>query len=105
MTTSFPWSPIAGGGYSFYRDARLRRLTRYRYNDVPLDSNGRLFYVKDGETVWNPGWRPTRTPLDSYECRHGMGYYPHPRAQGRGGGGGAVLRSVGRRLRGPAADV
>jgi cellobiose phosphorylase len=64
----------AGGGYSFYRDARLRRLTRYRYNEVPLDSNGRLFYVKDGDTVWNPGWRPTRTPLDSYECRHGMGY-------------------------------
>jgi cellobiose phosphorylase len=64
----------AGGGYSFHKDARLRRLTRYRYNDVPLDSNGRLFYVKDGETVWNPGWRPTRTPLDSYECRHGMGY-------------------------------
>ncbi len=64
----------AGGGYSFYKDARLRRLTRYRYNDVPLDSNGRLFYVKDGEAVWNPGWRPTRTPLDSYECRHGMGY-------------------------------
>ena len=22
-----------GGGYSFYRDARLRRLIRYRYND------------------------------------------------------------------------
>jgi cellobiose phosphorylase len=64
----------AGGGYSFYKDARLRRLTRYRYNDVPLDSNGRLFYIKDGESVWNPGWRPTRTPLDSYECRHGMGY-------------------------------
>jgi cellobiose phosphorylase len=64
----------AGGGYSFYRDARLRRLTRYRYNDVPLDSNGRHFYVKDGESVWNPGWRPTRTPLDFYECRHGMGY-------------------------------
>jgi cellobiose phosphorylase len=63
----------AGGGYSFYRDARLRRITRYRYNDVPLDSNGRLFYIKDGTTVWNPGWRPTRTPLDSYECRHGMG--------------------------------
>jgi len=64
----------AGGGYSFYKDARLRRLTRYRYNDVPLDTNGRLFYVKDGDTIWNPGWRPTRTPLDSYECRHGMGY-------------------------------
>ena len=24
-----------GGGYSFYRDARLRRITRYRYNNVP----------------------------------------------------------------------
>ncbi len=64
----------AGGGYSFYKDARLRRLTRYRYNDVPMDSNGRLFYVRDGETVWNPGWRPARTDLESYECRHGMGY-------------------------------
>ena len=64
----------AGGGYSFYKDARLRRVTRYRYNDVPLDSNGRLFYIRDGETVWNPGWRPTCAPLDSYECRHGMGY-------------------------------
>ncbi len=64
----------AAGGYSFYKDARLRRLTRYRYNDVPIDSNGRWFYIKDGDTVWNPGWRPARTRLDSYECRHGMGY-------------------------------
>ncbi|MGA2764988.1 MAG: glycosyl hydrolase family 65 protein [Spirochaetia bacterium] len=64
----------AGGGYSFYRDARLRRLTRYRYNDVPQDSNGRFFYIRDGESLWNPGWRPTQTPLDSYECRHGTGY-------------------------------
>jgi cellobiose phosphorylase len=63
-----------GGGYSFYKDARLRRITRYRYNDVPLDSNGRLFYVRDGDSIWNPGWRPARTLLDSYECRHGMGY-------------------------------
>lgn len=62
-----------GGGYCFFRDARLRRLTRYRYNDVPLDSNGRLIYVREGETVWNPGWKPTRTPLDRYECRHGLG--------------------------------
>ena len=64
----------AGGGYSFYKDARLRRLTRYRYNDVPMDSNGRLFYIRDGESIWNPGGRPAATPLDSYECRHGMGY-------------------------------
>ncbi len=62
------------GGYTFWRDARLRRLTRYRYNDVPLDSVGRYVYVRDCETVWNPGWKPTKTPLDRYECRHGLGY-------------------------------
>ena len=62
------------GGYSFYKDAKLLRLTRYRYNSVPLDSNGHYFYIKDGDTIWNPGWQPTRTELDSYECRHGLGY-------------------------------
>ncbi len=62
------------GGYAFYKDAKLLRLTRYRYNTVPLDSNGLYFYIKDGDTVWNPGWQPTRTPLDRYECRHGLGY-------------------------------
>ena len=62
------------GGYSFYKDAKLLRLTRYRYNDTPLDQNGRYYYIKDGDTVWNPGWQPTQTPLDSYECHHGLGY-------------------------------
>ena len=62
------------GGYSFYRDAKLRRITRYRYNNVPADSNGRYYYIKDGDTIWNPGWQPTQTELDSYECRHGLGY-------------------------------
>ena len=62
------------GGYTFYKDAKLLRLTRYRYNDVPYDTNGKYFYIKDGETIWNPGWQPTKTDLDSYECRHGIGY-------------------------------
>lgn len=62
------------GGYCFFKDARLRRLTRYRYNNIPMDSNGRYLYIKDGETVWNPMWKPMRTPLDAYECRHGLGY-------------------------------
>ncbi|NLC17845.1 MAG: glycosyl transferase [Clostridiales bacterium] len=62
------------GGYSFYKDAKLLRLTRYRYNNVPNDTGGKYYYIKDGDTVWNPGWQPTRTPLDSYECRHGLGY-------------------------------
>ena len=62
------------GGYTFYKDAKLLRLTRYRYNNVPTDNNGKYLYIKDGDTVWNPGWQPTKTELDSYECRHGIGY-------------------------------
>lgn len=62
------------GGYTFYKDAKLLRLTRYRYNDVPYDTNGKYFYIKDGDTIWNPGWQPAKTELDAYECRHGIGY-------------------------------
>ena len=62
------------GGYSFYKDAKLLRLTRYRYNNVPADTNGRYYFIKHGDTVWTPGWQPVKTDPDSYECRHGMGY-------------------------------
>lgn len=62
------------GGYSFYKDARLLRMTRYRYNDVPYDGNGKYIYIKDKNTVWNTAWQPSKTELDTYECRHGMGY-------------------------------
>ncbi len=84
--TPWPWinylgtedffSLISGtaGGYSFCKDARYRRITRYRYNGVPMDEGGRYFYIKDGDCVWNPGWKPCKTALDRYECRHGMGY-------------------------------
>ena len=84
--TPYPWINYLGneaffslisntaGGYSFYRDARLRRITRFRYNNVPMDDGGRYFYIKDGDTVWNPGFKPCRTALDHYECRHGLGY-------------------------------
>ncbi len=65
-----------GGGYSFYRDARLRRLTRYRYNNAPLDLGGRYLYLRDNQTgeYWSPTWQPTRSPLKDYSCRHGLGY-------------------------------
>ncbi len=66
------------GGYSFFRDARLRRLTRYRYNNAPLDEGGRYLYLRDNNSstpdYWSPTWQPTKTPLDQYECRHGLGY-------------------------------
>ena len=65
--TPYPWINYLGtqdffslisntaGGYSFYRDARLARITRYRYNNVPADAGGRYFYINDNGTVWNPG--------------------------------------------------
>ena len=62
------------GGYSFYKDARLLRLTRYRYNNAPRDMGGQYFYIREGDTVWNAGWMPSKTPLDAYSCRHGLGY-------------------------------
>ncbi|CDB65173.1 glycoside Hydrolase Family 94 candidate b-glycan phosphorylase [Eubacterium sp. CAG:248] len=63
-----------GGGYCFYKDAKLMRLTRYRYNNTPLDNNGHYYYIKENDTIWNPGWQPSQTELDTYECRHGLGY-------------------------------
>ena len=64
------------GGYSFYRDARLRRLTRYRYNNAPFDVGGRYLYLRDDASgdYWSPSWQPTRSTLDEYECRHGLSY-------------------------------
>lgn len=84
--TPYPWINYLGnqdfvsivsntsGGYSFYKDARLRRITRYRYNNVPIDDGGKYFYINDNGHVWNPGWKPVKTELEKYECHHGLGY-------------------------------
>ena len=84
--TPWPWINYLGtkdffslisntaGGYSFCKDAKFRRITRYRYNGVPMDNGGKYFYINDAGTVWNPGWKPCKTELDDYECRHGMNY-------------------------------
>ncbi len=64
-----------GGGYTFYLDARMRRLIRFRYNNPGGDAGGRFFYIKEkGKAAWSPCFLPCKTPLDSYECRHGLGY-------------------------------
>ncbi|MCL2210442.1 MAG: hypothetical protein FWB95_00795, partial [Treponema sp.] len=97
--TPYPWINYLGseeffglfsntsGGYCFYRDARMLRLTRYRYNNAPADSGGRYFYLRDNNAsgsvcecnagtadIWSPSWMPMKSKLDRYECRHGMGY-------------------------------
>jgi cellobiose phosphorylase len=84
--TPWPWINYLGnedffslvsntaGGYSFFKDARLRRITRYRYNNVPMDAGGKYLYINDGGDVWSPGWKPVKAKLDKYSCRHGLGY-------------------------------
>jgi cellobiose phosphorylase len=84
--TPYPWINYLGserffsllshqaGGYSFYLDPRMRRLTRYRYNNVPADAGGRYLYVNDGGDVWTPSWLPVKADLDHFEARHGLGY-------------------------------
>jgi cellobiose phosphorylase len=86
VKTPYPWINYLGsdsffslisntaGGYSFYKDALLRRITRYRYNNVPIDDGGKYFYISDNEDVWSPGWKPVKADLSKYTCRHGMGY-------------------------------
>jgi cellobiose phosphorylase len=85
--TPYPWINYLGsekffglishqaGGYCFYRDARLRRLLRYRYNNAPTDVGGRYFYLREADgSFWSPSYMPVKTELDAYECRHGLGY-------------------------------
>lgn len=84
--TPYPWINYLGnseffgiisntsGGYCFYKDARLRRITRYRYNNVPIDDGGRYFYINDNGDFWSPSWKPVKKELSFYECRHGLGY-------------------------------
>ncbi|SET71262.1 cellobiose phosphorylase [Natronincola peptidivorans] len=84
--TPYPWINYLGsedffglisntaGGYCFYKDARLRRVTRYRYNNIPLDNGGRYYYIKDEKDFYSPTWMPVKSELDHYECRHGIGY-------------------------------
>jgi len=84
--TPYPWINYLGnkdffsiisntsGGYSFYKDARLRRITRYRYNNIPPDTGGKYFYINDAGIIWSPGWKPVKAELEFYECRHGLGY-------------------------------
>ena len=67
-----------GGGFSFHKDPKLRRLTRYRYNSVPKDRPGRYLYIRDNNN--NDYWSATYAPVMKdfskikYECRHGLGY-------------------------------
>src|SRR3989338_6356011 len=64
------------GGYSFYRDPKERRITRYRYNNVPQDRGGRYIYIRDNKSkeFFSPTWQPTMTKLDKYQYLHHLRY-------------------------------
>ena len=104
--TPWPWINYLGnedffslisntaGGYSFYKDAKFRRITRYRYNGVPMDNGGRYFYIKDGDTVWNPGWKPCKNSTRQLRMPPRYELYPHHGKQERCGGKCAILCSA-----------
>ncbi|HLY24771.1 MAG TPA: hypothetical protein VKQ72_00435, partial [Aggregatilineales bacterium] len=52
----------------------MRRLLRYRYNNIPTDDGGRYFYIYENGDFWSPTYLPVKRELDDYECRHGLGY-------------------------------
>jgi N,N'-diacetylchitobiose phosphorylase len=88
--TPRPWSNYLGsteygaiitnhaGGYSFYKSGATGRFLRMRFNSVPMDQPGRLFYLRDNESgdFWSASWQPVTKPLDKYKCicRHGTAY-------------------------------
>lgn len=72
------------GGYSFHQDPKDRRITRFRYNNIPVDRPGRYIYLRDQADggYWSATWQPVLKSHKSqvtshkyeYECRHGLGY-------------------------------
>lgn len=62
------------GGTVWYKQPHTGRLTRYQYMAQPEDNPGFFLYIRDMGELWTPSFMPTRTPLDRYECRHGLYY-------------------------------
>ena len=62
------------GGYSFYKDCRSDRLTRWSPDSWHFDRPGRYLYIKEGKDVWSATYQPIRTKPDRFEARHGLGY-------------------------------
>jgi cellobiose phosphorylase len=72
------------GGYSFYKDCRTDRILRWAPDYKNLDRPGRYIYAREEKSgsrksagkakVWSLTYQPLRVKLDSFECRHGLGY-------------------------------
>lgn len=78
------------GGAAWHVEPRSRRVSRYDYLGTPEDRPGFYVYVRHADgTTWSPSFQPCQTPLDAWECRHGMG---HTRFLARKGDVEAELR-------------
>ena len=64
------------GGYSFLKDCRLDRITRWLPENWHFDRPGRYIFLRDAGTqdCWSATYQPVRKALTSFECRHGLGY-------------------------------
>jgi cellobiose phosphorylase len=63
------------GGYSFFKDCRSGRITRWLPENWHFDRPGRYIFLRDVDIkdCWSATYQPIRKALQ-YECRHGLGY-------------------------------
>lgn len=66
-----------GGGIGAYGNRTASYIDPEGKSRAILIRDGnRYFYIRDEETgeYWNPGWYPSKTPIENYSCTHGIGY-------------------------------
>jgi cellobiose phosphorylase len=64
------------GGYSFYKDCRSDRTTRWAPQNYHKDRPGKYVYIKDNKTkkFWSATYQPVKRKPSLFETRHGLGY-------------------------------
>ncbi|HPB68399.1 MAG TPA: FAD-dependent oxidoreductase, partial [Candidatus Omnitrophota bacterium] len=62
------------GGYSFYKDCRTNRITRWAPENWHFDRPGKYIFMREGTKAWSLTYQPLRVKPQKYECRHGLGY-------------------------------
>lgn len=62
------------GGYSFYKDCRTNRITRWLPENWHFDRPGKYIFVREKRKAWSLTYQPLRVKPSSFKCRHGLGY-------------------------------
>ena len=63
-----------GGGFSWWENANLARLTSWT-QDVIRDESGKYLYLRDDDSGewWSASYKPVAAPYDHYEVEHAIG--------------------------------